>query len=466
MSEIVLSASVLKPVLAGLSKVVSRKSTLPILQHIRISRENNVVILQATDLDVWATHRQPQPGEPMSLVVPFETLNKIVKALKGDSAITFEQNKTSRLVYQVGNSPVEVKLNGPDLKEWPQEPQLDGSPQTLPASFKDAFREAIECASTDSSRYVINGVCLDVQSKDGHYVVATNGSHLFAANSFEFALAAPVIVPVSKFVQWNGFTDDGDWQLITKRIKDVPWLKFVSNQWSLTAKQVDGNYPNWRQCVPKPDAQWTRISLSSDSVAMLLKNLPLLPGENEPNRPVKIEVAADGVLFKARTRNSQEWTTIRLQEANITGRPVEISLNRDYLLRALRFGLLELVILDSISPMLFQSTGKQMVVMPVRPEAATQPARKSDPPKPAAPPSAATETEERKTMPKENQTAITQARSPLEMIDALKENLKGAIRDLAVLADALKLAEREQKQADKEVEAVRAKLREIQSVKL
>ena len=54
----------------------------------------------------------------------------------------------------------------------------------------------------------------------------------------------------------------------------------------------------------------------------------------------------------------------------------------------------------------------------------------------------------------------------MQHIETIKESLKGVVRDLNDLLDLVKKTEKEKKASDKEIEAVREKLREIQSVKI
>ncbi len=68
----------------------------------------------------------------------------------------------------------------------------------------------------------------------------------------------------------------------------------------------------------------------------------------------------------------------------------------------------------------------------------------------------------------ETTTATETANSPMkramEQVERIKDGLKGVLHDINELFFSLKTAEREQKASDKEIEAVREKLREIQSV--
>ena len=63
----------------------------------------------------------------------------------------------------------------------------------------------------------------------------------------------------------------------------------------------------------------------------------------------------------------------------------------------------------------------------------------------------------------ENRSAFKAA---LEKIDEIKSSLRGIIGELSEAMTMLKAAEREQRVSAKEIEAFRAKLREIQSVEI
>ena len=54
----------------------------------------------------------------------------------------------------------------------------------------------------------------------------------------------------------------------------------------------------------------------------------------------------------------------------------------------------------------------------------------------------------------------------IQHIDNIKESLKGVLRELNEALDGLKQLEKEKKASDKEMESVREKLREIQSVRI
>ena len=75
-------------------------------------------------------------------------------------------------------------------------------------------------------------------------------------------------------------------------------------------------------------------------------------------------------------------------------------------------------------------------------------------------------------MPKTTETTTEQqsAESPIKQVmtklDNIKESLRGVIRDLSDTFEHLKVIEKEKKTTDREIETVREKLRDIQSVKI
>ena len=191
-------------------------------------------------------------------------------------------------------------------------------------------------------------------------------------------------------------------------------------------------------------------------------------------------------------------------EVRIIGKPVEAALNRTYLLQALRFGLSDIRILDSLTPLVFSQAGKTMIVMPIRLEEPAPPIPptaaenssapiSTSPPEnaPAAPPSPAgaenpTESERKDTMTtsvtpmtppvrgnlkangngnatEENGSAI---KSVIDQVEKVKANLRQAIADLTDTVSLLKAAEKENKAASKEIQSVRQTLRSLKSVEI
>ena len=112
MKEIVLPVMALKEALPGLNKVVAKRATLPVLQHVRLARDTDGKIrIQATDLYAFATHtaKEPLPGPAVDMLVPLDQLAKTAKSLSSEGTIGFIQDGKDKvkLRYSIGGSMVE-----------------------------------------------------------------------------------------------------------------------------------------------------------------------------------------------------------------------------------------------------------------------------------------------------------------------------------------------------------------------
>ena len=492
-----LPAAELKTALTGLGKVISKRTTLPVLEHLRVTRADaGAVTLQATDLDATAVYQaeQPSPGEPCDFLVPFELLNKLVKGSKAPVQLTVTAKDKVQIRTVIGHSAMEQTLTTLPVDEYPPVPKVHGQSIPMEASFRDALRQALDCCSDDGSRHVIQHVCLDPRSPVGHYIAATDGRHLYAANSFSFDLKAPVLIPDRPFLRWNKFLESGSGQLTVQPAtkKDLPWLKLQSGPWTWLAKSTDAEFPNWKQVVPASDSTLTTVRLEAEAVATLLAGVPKLPSGDEFNRPVRLVITDQRLVVQARAKDAAEPVRLVIEGARITGKPISINLNRDYLLKALRFGLTTGEFIDDLSPVVFSAGGIRMVVMPLRPDSAP-PAQSAPPPQPTEPPTptpnpqpnnsnppvneptSPAQPQQTTAMPKTTETNPTETQpatetSPvkavIQHIEQIKETLKGVLKEFAEVMDGLKQLEKEKRASDKEMESVREKLREIQAVRI
>jgi DNA polymerase III sliding clamp (beta) subunit (PCNA family) len=511
MSKIALPIAELKPALTGLGKIISKRMTLPVLSHVKIERTTDGwIALTATDLDHCATVRleQPSEGEPLSLLVPYDELVKVTKnAPKTDTVLIHGDDKAVQLEYAIGNQVAEVKVDTLPVEEFPPIPRIKGESIPLNDALRTSIHEAMQCASADETRLILNGAFIDVSRKDGHYIIGTDGRHLYASNSFSLALKDSLIIPSHKFIGWKEFSHDGEWRLKvgTKEKEDelLP-IQISSRRWRFITRQFDGNYPNWRQVIPT--AFNTSVQFDPQSLEMVIKTIQRMPDHDVVNHSLGIEVKGKKVNLLCKTSTDQPWMPVEIPSGDIKGPDVTTHLNRHSLIKALEFGLLRLDIIDSMSAMRFSQEGRLLIVMPVRPPPPTTPEVPAEESTPAAPapvpesdgegeaepvdsetekpaaPSTAAQPERKTIMPRTSTTTAsngngnttatngngekTTLEKAVDQIEAVKGSYREAIRGLNELADTLKQVHRDQKANERDVQSVRTTLEKLQSVKL
>jgi len=471
MKPITLPLAELKPALIGLGKVIHKNTTVPILAGVKIERtREGWITLTGTDLDHFVTVRLEQPvdGEPVVLVLPFDELLRTANRCAKDDAITVEsgsQEGTVALRYPAGRQFVESRCASLPVQEFPATPRVKGDPVPIKDDLREIIHEAMDCASTDQTRQILNGVYVDVSNPRCNQIVATDSSHLFASNSFTLPLKESLIIPDHKFLAWKGFNSDGEWQLrVSPDGSDAQKqpLQITSRRWRFIAPQYPGKYPDYRRVIPTDFK--TTVQLPGevlDTAFEILNHIPCDP-ENR-NNPVCLKVENRKLIIRERNENDAPWADVEVPGAKVTGDPVTICLNRDFALKALKYGLSKIEIIDELSPLRFSRDGKQMVVMPIKikdaPVSETQP---------EAVPTSTTERNNmvaNKTAP-EPVEAKPSLDTAIEQMEALKESIKGNLASVSNVLGTLKTAQREQKVARREYSALRGTLRSLQSVRI
>jgi hypothetical protein len=234
----------------------------------------------------------------------------------------------------------------------------------------------------------------------------------------------------------------------------------------------------------------TRVRFSGEAIQLMLEALPRMPVGDEFNQPVTLDLTTGRLVLRSRTKGSGATTEVPVPDVDLSGPGFAITLNRTYLLKALRFGCTTLDGEDALSPALFSAPGRKLVIMPIRPDPPPSvPAPEPTPPPEAAAattPSAAqpisptepvtptmANTKNPTLTPPERGSLKPQTDDPpngsplkqaLDQLDALKGDLREFVGRLNTAADLLRAAEKEKKASFKEVESVRATLRSLQKV--
>jgi len=494
-----ISVSDLKPALAGLSKVVSGKASLECLRCIRVDATPERVTFMGTDLEVYARYAVPefQCDTTASFLLPLDRLQSTARRFPPRTILNLEPGRIS---CDLGTGRISENIENPDVDSFPQEPEFKMEPVALPESFSRRFSEALGCSSTDSTRYVLNGALLDVSgpADAGHYLVGTDGRHLFSANSFTLPIQESAIIPSYKILLWRGLADV-PWALASE--KKGALVRIAAGDWTLTMKTIDGNYPNWRQVVPNALQHRTTVKLPDGHEFTKIVNG--LPGGELKDSPVDLVVESGSVSVKDVAGGS----SIVLAGAKATGPDLKIRLNRDYLTKAFDYGLTSIGLVDAMSPLHFTREGRQMVVMPLRvaetlaaeaelaarvpesetPEPENQPAHIEPPatettarsePQPERNPMTETNGHNgaatpylnganRSTSPVPPAAAEKPAiEAAIDKLDTFKATFREALVGLTELTTLLKQSVRDQKTGEKEINQVRQTLRSLQGVRI
>ncbi len=491
-----LPAGALRQILTGLGRKTSRKKGLPVLDCVRISHDGSgVAEFCATDNQSWHFARPPRSASGPSeaeVLVPIPALRDALKGLPTASKIAI-RSEGEKLVFAHGTETRALPVSRKD--EFPVPPTFSGHPETLPPTAKRALVEALRCASTDESRPLIKGVALDLSDGKSHHIVATDGRHLYSANSFSLPVSGSRILGVSPLLLWDPFIKADAWKLRLRfdAKREAGAWEISSGIWRAVGNLIDGVYPNWRQVVPAKFKH--RAVVPTPECPPLADKLQRLPVASD-GRYESVLLQGDGIdlHLKWRDAESKEVQSLRVRGATVTREPFRVALPRPELAKAIAFGLGEVQVVDEMSAVrLSDGKGRQMIIMPLRvafpgngesetrpvvsgtapvatparsipaaPVTTSKPARPARRTATASSRASMSKTESKPEAKSENESETKPSlEDAMRELGQVKETLRLAANGLQAAAGLVRQARQEQKSSDREMRTVRSTLRSL-----
>lgn len=348
-------AADLRAALPGIGKLIPRTPSLAVLGCVKVEVVGPQLLrLTTTDLDLALSVEVPATVERglAPFLLPLARLRELLTGLRSDELV-----------------PLGPSIKAPPAAEFPEVPQVRTPGLTLPEPVVTSLLRAFACASNDPTRAVLRSACLDVSGvgEKAHRIVGTNGRVLFSSNSMHLPLKQSVILPDHPLWKWKPLADSRPWTLrLGKDKHQAEVFRLEGQAWSVTGRLLDGPYPNYRQVIPGPSQFTTTVTLSDVALEAVTRLLPRLPGKQLANRPIGLHFEKGRFGLLARAENDEPWILHPVDRCEMKGPDVPIFLDRDYLIKAISFGLHRISTGDSVSPLQFSRGGDLMIVMPVR----------------------------------------------------------------------------------------------------
>jgi DNA polymerase-3 subunit beta len=350
--------------LARLKSLCSARASLPILSNVLIRAEKGRLMLEGSNLDHHLTLAVPATvDEPGAISVTCSKLQEGIGKMHGDE-IAIETAKDG-LVCRSGGKRMRLVTLPPE--EFPPRPAVgpDAAACVVPAViFAAGLEKALPFVSTDETRYVINGVYV-VEEKGRLRAVATDGKRLICVSpESDFAGSAIFTTAAIKMIcdLVEPDEEDGDPKTLDVRITEGA-IHIDGEDWSLAAKRIEGNYPEWRAVIPPPTVGDINIVVDR---AALLEALPFVQVMlREKTGCVKLQAAGSQLLLATATADVGEATAEIA--ADVTS-PITVGYNASYVIDAMNVLTAERAIFAMASestPARIEEPGVLIVLMPM-----------------------------------------------------------------------------------------------------
>lgn len=314
--------------------------------------------------DILAEYHVDGDRQPEEMVIPFAAL-AAVEGRNGTVTLESTGPGTVQARWSDAGVPQIVNYDGADLGNIEPHPAPPDSLMVMPDGLMAAMADASKCVARDNPRYALTHVRLRGESGT---IVGTDGRHLLSQSGFVFPWKDDVLVPASsvfgsKELQGQAVDIGRTDSHIVLRVG--PWLL------SLPIDKT-GRYPHTDEVIPKASSVTSTAHLDSDDCAHLVRALPRLPGADEDDAPVTIDLG-DAIAVRARGQTDGNHAELTLSRSRSAGKAVRFALNRSFLERGLALGFQELAVVNAEAPVMFKDDHRQYVIMPLPKDSALKP---------------------------------------------------------------------------------------------
>lgn len=237
----------LNKALGVVSRVASSRTSLPVLNNILMRTENNRLLLAATNLEVAITeYIGAKVVSEGAITIPARLLSEFIANLpKGNVDLKVEGSK-----LHISSDKYVSTINGMSADEFPALPEIT-SAHTLTLDtnvLKTAISQTVLTASSDDTRPVLTGVLCHVH-EGSLYFAATDGYRLAERRLVSATQDIRALIPASTLSDVARVVPE-DCDEVSMLFDDSQ-VRFRMNDIEVTSRLIEGNFPDYRQLIPK-----------------------------------------------------------------------------------------------------------------------------------------------------------------------------------------------------------------------
>ena len=354
--------------------VVASRSTMPILSNVLIEAEEGHISLTTTNLDLGIRCRiKAEVSDTGSITLPVRKLATIVKELPVNE-VFLETSKKNQAKITSGGSL--FKIMGISSEEFPPLPTFENRKvfDLSQEEIVNMLKSVSYAQSTDENRYILNGVYFKF-ADEKLTLVATDGRRL-GLTGLDLEVSeentGSLILPAKTVAELERLMGKGekvsiafnDRQAAFEIGLDEAGDSGLVDHLYLVSKIVEGNYPNYRQVIPKETEH--RVKIERELMLECVHRAALVTSDK--SNSVKIKISKN--LLEISGQSSEYGESHESMAIAYDGPEVQVAFNPQFLmepLKALNKDEVFFEFKDELSPGLFKTLDNFIcVIMPLR----------------------------------------------------------------------------------------------------
>lgn len=296
--KFVVSSTELLSHLTVVSRVISSKNTLPILDNFLFNLKGNDLEITASDLETTLTTRIKLENvtDDGQVAIPYRILVDTLKEFP-EQPLTFDINKSNQAI-KVSTDTGEFNIVGQPAEDFPIKASIKSeskvSLQLPAASLLSGISKTIFATADDEMRPVMNGILLELSDEsltfvasDAHKLVRYKRLDVKPQQHASFILPKK---PASLLKAILG-KDGAD---VTIEFDDKNAL-FTMENYNLVCRLVEGVYPNYNSVIPTSNPN----SMTIDRLDFYNSLRRVAPFTNQASNLVKLTLKGNQLVVSA-----------------------------------------------------------------------------------------------------------------------------------------------------------------------
>jgi DNA polymerase-3 subunit beta len=384
--KLVCTQSDLNSNLSLVSRAVPSRPTHPVLGNVLVTADmaTQQVRLTAFDLSLGIQTSFAATVETGGeITIPAKLLNDIVSRLP-DGEITLEDLATETaegdsVLVTLTSASGRYQMRGMGAEEFPELPQVKAglAIQLSAAALTEGLGGSLFATSSDETKQVLTGVHLTMQ-QDSVEFAATDGHRLAVVETtnqktddetetediapLEFTLPARALRELERMVGMRQSSEAVSLQF------EQGQIVFQGGEHRLTSRTLEGQYPAYRQLIPK---QFQRqITIDRRQLLSAVERIAVLA--DQKNNIVKFSIDSDNQELFLSVEAQDVGSGRESMPAQVSGESLDIAFNVKYLidgLKALSTSEIQLQMNTADSPVILTPLGglkMTYLIMPVQ----------------------------------------------------------------------------------------------------
>lgn len=307
-------------------KACASRTTVPVMECIKLSAKNDTLTLTATDGEIAIQKKiKAEVNEEGDICVPGKYFCDFIKKLEGVQIVISSEGNRMDIMYADSQTSMQV-LSAVDFPKVDVNVN-DSSIVLKTEELKKLISSTSFCCATDESRPILKGCQIVVKGKeicvtalDGFRLATANGEVISSTGDMEIICPARTLNEIEKMLPAEGETE--------LKIKKGALLVCVDDT-VLTSALYNGDFIKKENIIPK--SFQTKVTVSKDALKSSIERAAILV-RGDRNSLIIMDVVQGKIQISS---NSEIGNVNEPVKADVDGKDLKIAMNSKFITDAI-----------------------------------------------------------------------------------------------------------------------------------